>query len=687
MIVSERCNFFKHSSYSNFPAVAILIIIGFTVYGNSLGNSFVWDDELLVTANSSIRSLCHIPSFFFAGLAPEIGGNFYRPLQSLSYAVDFQCWGLNPFGYHLTNLLIHIANSVLVFFLIFALTNRRPVSFISSLLFLIHPVQTEAVAYIAGRSDLLAAFFLLFSLFFSLAGKKYLRPIQSVGLVKSVYLLLSILFFLLALLAKEAAIILPFLVVLCGCVLRKKPVMAGEGRPDFFTPPGMIKKQGRETEDREISGKSIRERVIRWPAAHCPLPIWYYVALFLVALLYALARYAIIRSGADPLTSNPYPFYERFLTGWKVVFLYIKVLLFPVHLRMERVIPISTTFFSSIVLVPLAVFSGIAVCLVKAYRRSKVLFFGGAWFFLALPPYMNWFPLNAEMAEHWLYLPSVGYFLLIAIFVEMIIIWDPKNLSSAGLQSCLDQAPPWRGTTISSLPGTRRSKNSLIGCTLLFTIIVSLAALTIRRNLDWKDNKTIYRATAGSSPGSPRARYNLGNIYLAEGRLDEAVREYRASLRIKPGDARCRGNLGKALLGLNRIPEAVREFEGAVSLRPENPPALTKLGAAYGLSGRPHDAVRVLQRSIIFDKNQPEAYNNLGSVYTRLERYDEAVRAYREALTLNPGMIEAVFNLGVVYYYQDRLDEAEKLMDDALHLDPNFTRAHIWREKIRDQGD
>ncbi len=401
--------------------------------------------------------------------------------------------------------------------------------------------------------------------------------------------------------------------------------------------------------------------------------LWFF---FLIILFYAAARYIALRSGAIPITSNPYPFYARFLTGWKVVLLYVKVLIFPFHLRMERLIPLATTFFSPPVLLAGGVISGTAVCLAKAYRRSSLVFFGIAWFFLALLPYMNWFPLNAEMADHWLYLPSVGFFLLIAISVEKIIIRGPKNLSSA---------PPWRGTTISNLPGTRGSKNSLIGCALLLAIIVSLAALTIRRNLDWKDNKTIYRATARTSPGSPRARYNLGNIYLAEGRLDEAVGEYRESLRIKPRDARCRGNLGKALLELNRIPEAVREFETAVSLQPEAPSTLTKLGAAYGLAGRPHDAVRVLERSIALDSSQPDAYNNLGSVYTRLGRYSEAVPSYREALKLKPGMIEAVFNLGVVYYYQERLDEAEKRMEEALRLDPNFTRAHIWRDKIKER--
>ncbi len=258
------------------------------VYGNSLKNSFVWDDELLVTGNPSIRSLSNIPGFFRTDLAPEIGGNFFRPLQAISYTIDYACWGLNPFGYHLTSILIHIANSILVFLLISDLIKRggskhslkpapgmdpdivaadyrmvtRIVPFLTALLFLVHPVQTESVAYIAGRADLLAAFFMLLAVLLSLESKKIFR------------LCLSLIFFLIALSAKEAAIILPLLIVIYHFTRGKMT-----GRAD-----------------------NIRLSPARW----------YYLALFLIALIYAAVRYIIIRSGGTQLSSNPYSFSERF---------------------------------------------------------------------------------------------------------------------------------------------------------------------------------------------------------------------------------------------------------------------------------------------------------------------------------------------------------------------------------------
>jgi len=587
---------------SNISLVAILVIIGFAVYGNSLGNSFVWDDELLVTGNLSIRSLSNIPDLFSTDLAPEVGGNFFRPLQAISYTIDYACWELNPFGYHLTGILIHLANSILVFYLLLALIKRPAVPFFTALLFLVHPVQTESVAYIAGRADLLAALFILLAVIFSLDGRKIFR------------LFISMVFFLLALSAKEAAIILPLLIIVSQIMRRK---ISGPADNDKLSPSG-----------------------------------WYYAILILVALIYAAVRYVIIRAGAASVSSNPYSFYERFLTGLEVILLYLKVFIFPIHLRMERVVFPVTALFSPVVMIASVILSGIAIGAVRAYRRSPIIFFGIAWFFVALLPYMNWFPLNAEMAEHWLYLPSIGFLLLFGLFSEKIIIRD-----------------------VAAQP-------SRFGLFLLAAVIVSLSALTIRRNLDWRENKTIYLATARYSPESPRAHYNLGNIYLSEGQLNDAVREFTESIRIKDWDPKSHSNMGKALLGLNRIPEAVREFEVTVVLEPESPTGLIKLGAVYGIAGRLDESIRVLLKAIALDPGQPDAYNNLGSVYTRLERYDEAERTYRVALRLNPRMVEAIFNLGVVYYYQGRFNEAEKRMEKALQLDPNFTRAQIWRKKI-----
>ena len=316
---------------------------------------------------------------------------------------------------------------------------------------------------------------------------------------------------------------------------------------------------------------------------------------------------------------------------------------------MERVVPIETSFFSLGVVLPVLFLCCVGIAAIKAYRSSKIAFFGIAWFFIALIPYMNWFPLNAEMAEHWLYVPSVGIFLLAALGLEQ-----------------LRRIVPLRVTYL----------------TFVF-VLVCFSFITVRRNLDWRDNETIYRQTARYSPGSPRAHYNLGNIYLEKGQFHRAIWEYRESLRIKPGDARVHRNLGKALLGLGRRQEAIGEFETAVSLEPSNPESYASLGAAYGMAGLHGEAIRELQRVIELRPDSVDAHNNLASVYTNTGRFKEALTEYEKALAIDPAMIEANFNLGIVYYNLFRPDDALAQFEKVLRLNPAFSPALMWRDKVR----
>ena len=596
---------------NDFLLTAVLIAAAFLLYANSLENSFVWDDEALVLGNPAIRSLEGVPRLFTARLFPEIpGGNFYRPVQSLSYAVDYSLWRLDPFGYHLTNILIHAGNAVLVYLLLLVLTGRRDISFMAALLFAVHPAATEAVDYVSGRADLLAAFFLYVSLLCSVARERLFTRQDGYGAARVFLFLAAVLSFVLALLAKEATVVLPLLLLLCTFCFGV--TRAGTET----TPPGR-----------------------RWGL---------YGTLFIAAAVYLCIRTAMFLGSTGAVSSNPYPFYERFLSSFKVILLYLKLLVFPFPLSMERVVPMETSFFSPAVFLPLLFLCAVAAAAVKAYRVSKAAFFGIAWFFIALLPYMNWFPLNAEMAEHWVYVPSVGFFLLAALGVARL----------------------------------HRSMPPRLAYSIFALVLVCLSFLTVRRNLDWRDNETIYTQTARYSPGSPRARYNLGNIYMEKGRFREAIEEYRASIRLKAGDARTRRNLGKALLGLGRPREAIGEFKAAVSLDPSSPESHTSLGAAYGMAGLHEEAIRELEMVVRFEPGSADAHNNLASVYTNTGRFEDALAEYEKALAIDPGMVEATFNLGIVYYNLGRPEDARDQFEKVLRLDPGFSPALMWSEKI-----
>lgn len=500
---------------------------------------------------------------------------------------------------------------MLVYFLLLALTGRRDISFMTALLFAVHPAATEAVDYVSGRADLLAAFFMYLSLLCSVAWER-LSVRQGRHTATKVFLFLAaVLSFVLALLTKEAMVVLPLLVLLCNFCF------------------GVT-----------FSGTETSPPRRRWGLSS---------AFFIAAAVYLSIRAAASFGRPGGLSSNPYPFHERFLTSFKVILLYLKLLVFPFPLSMERVVPMETSFFSATVLLPLFFLCAAALAAVRAYRVSKAAFFGITWFLIALLPYMNWFPLNAEMAEHWVYVPSVGFFLLVVLGVARL----------------------------------RRSMPPRFAYSIFALVLVCFSFITVRRNLDWRDNETIYRQTARYSPGSPRAHYNMGNIYLGKGRFREAIEEYGASIRLKPCDARTRRNMGKALLGLGRHREAIAEFSEAVSLEPSNPESYASLGAAYGMAGLHGEAIRELQRVIELGPDSADAHNNLASVYTNTGRFKDALAEYEKALAIDPGMVEANFNLGIVYYNLAHPDDALAQFEKVLRLNPGFSPASMWRERVR----
>src|SRR3989338_4613385 len=196
----------KISSSTHILLISLIITITFS---GSLKNDFAWDDSYLITGNDYIKSWSYVPKVFSTQLYEGSGmhSNFYRPLQLLSFMADYSLWKLNPFGYHLTSLLLHIFNSILVYLLAAIVCSSLTPAFITSLLFGIAPCISGITYYIPARSDLLMACFMLLSI---LLFTKYREK-------KKIFLYaVSVIFFIFALLSKEMAVILPILLVIMG---------------------------------------------------------------------------------------------------------------------------------------------------------------------------------------------------------------------------------------------------------------------------------------------------------------------------------------------------------------------------------------------------------------------------------------------------------------------------------------
>ncbi len=364
---------------TNFFLLALLIIVIFTVYANSLNGPFLLDDVALIKNNPLIKNILNIPNFFqkdiFANNLNERPiSSSYRPLQVVTYAIDYFLWGANPVIFHLGNILIHILNVLLVFFLIKKLFNNLLISYFVSLLFGIHPVNTQSVTYISGRADILVATFMLSSLICYINYSKSNR--------KS-FLLLSIVLYTLAIFTKESAILnLPLLLFIYNLTFDKRKTF------------------------------NINSYILYI------LPILIYFPMRVQAL-----KGTIIQN----LELAKIALVPRVVTSLKTLFIDIRISLLPYDLHFGRSTKIEYSIFSS----PESLLSALGLLSIffilhfqyKGWHRENriekgTFLFGILWFFLSMVPFLNIVPLQVFHSDNWLYFSSIGVYLILGGIVE-----------------------------------------------------------------------------------------------------------------------------------------------------------------------------------------------------------------------------------------------------------------------------
>jgi tetratricopeptide (TPR) repeat protein len=372
-------NLTKKQLYSS--VFLLFLIIGIAIYFNSFNNQLFWDDDDVIVNNIYTQDLSYFPKYFSENLISGVGqvSNYWRPLLLLSFAIDFQFWGFNPLGYHLINTILHIISAFLGFILLYRLTNKHfLLSFLPALFFLIHPLQTEAVSYVAGRADPLSTVFTLGSLIlytYFRDNKKYL------------YLYLSLLLFSLGLLIKEQVIFLPALVVLIEAVY-------------YF------------------SKNNIKKSLLNL------LPY------FSLSIVYFILRITVLNfnellSGSTYNALYDSSLWVRIYTFCLVVWQYFKLLFLPYNLHMAPEVNLISSFTSWPVISLIAFLLILVYFAYRMFDKNKYFAFGLLWFFIILAPRTNIISINRPMYEHWLYLPMLGFYL--ALFSLLFFVINKIN--------------------------------------------------------------------------------------------------------------------------------------------------------------------------------------------------------------------------------------------------------------------
>ena len=558
------------------------------VYANALGGAFLWDDLHLVVGNPLIKHWQAWPRLFGSDLfPPPIASGYYRPLQALSYGLDYRLWGLVPFGFHLTNVLLHAATAVLLFRVAVALLGATFPALVAALLFAVHPLHVEAVTYVAGRSDPLAAAFLL------LAMLAFLRRGRGAVAV-------SVAAYFLALLAREAAVVLPLLLVLVDRM-----------------PPG---------------------RARRPPRAYLPY------ALVLAAYL-VLRAFAVAGPGATPATAAV-PLARRMLTTASVVLEYLRLWLLPAGLHLERTVAPVAALTEPRAVAGVATMAALAAVILARRRRAWPIALGLAWFLVALLPVANLVPLATFMAEHWLYVPTMG--------LSLAAGWSVATAAADG----------------------RRQRAAVAAAAAI--VIAVYGAATARRNRDWRDARTLYESLVPLAPESVRVRVDLAHAYQEAGDVERARASYEETIRRwpdAPETADAWNNLGNIERDAGRLDAALAAYEHALTANPRHVSALNGRALALQRLGRSEDAERALLKAVAIAPESAVTHSNLGNVYFRRDELARARDEYVAAVRLDPDYADAHNNLGSAYFRLGQSDLAAEEYRRALQLNPRLEDA------------
>lgn len=625
-----------------------LVVIVLALFSNSLGRDFIWDDAALIQQNYLIRDLDNIPwlftqDFWAFAEGEDKGHDFYRPLISLSYLIDFRLWGDRPPYYHITNLLLHTLSSILVYLNLQVLLGKRWLAWLGAVFFAIHPIHTEAVSWISGRTDVICGFFFFLALFFYLNGRQGKRWVYSAG---------SLVAFFLALLSKEMTVTLPLVIFLYNLCFDELP------------------RQGRWWD-------VVRARLGRAMVESLP----YLVVVVLYLMIRLLALGFLITSGEE-MTESLQGFSSLRTIGAtllllaKTVALDLRLLVVPFPLNAHRLVSdLASNFGLTAWLALLAIVAVLALS-VLALRRAPAYAFAGLFFFVTILPVSGWLSIGDFVAERFLYIPSLA--VCLAATLLCTALWRRRR--TWGLALTLLIALPW-------------------------------AALTVRRNADWRDGLTFWSQTAAASPRSTiahnhlglefwyRGQYeqaiaefervfqideedkdaynNLAGVYFSQERYQEAEAHYRKAIALAPETALFHVNLGVVYERLEEPEKAIAAYQEALALDPRMSVAYYNLGLVYSRMGRWAEAIFYLERVLDIESTSAAAHNSLGLIYLDLELFSQAAFEFEQAMQLDPASAEILNNLALTYLHAEQFDRAIPFLERALQIAPEFAPAHF----------
>jgi Flp pilus assembly protein TadD len=667
-----------------------LVLLCLIAYLPTLHNGFVWDDDVFLTKNALIQAPDGLCRFWFSTQPSD-----YWPVTSTTLWLEWRLWGLHAAGYHATNVALHLAEALLLWSILRRL--RVPGAYLAALLFVVHPVNVESVAWIAQRKNLMAMLFYLLSIHCFLrtrwsdptpgrwldsaagpAPRSRVAPPSDLvappsDLVASPNDLialpsdlpmygLSLLAFIFALLSKGSVAPLP--VVFLGIIAWRRRVVGRDVlklTPFFLVAAALIgvnvwfQTHGSGEIVRHADGL---ERLLGAGAV-----VWFYLtkALLPVGLVFVYPQWNV---STDNLL-------------WWLPLLAAAALTGLLWARVRSLSPVIPSAARNPVRCGWRIPRSARNDRISRHEIWRSAWFAWLYFVVMLLPVMGftdvYFMQFSLVADHYQHLAIIGVLALAAAaWTQLGIDSRVKFVVAAGVVGLLAMAtyreagtfrddPALWTATVQRNPGSSMAQNNL-GMALFLQGRIAEAASRFERAL-------------AINPANAEAHYNRGLVLAREGRRGEAMAEDATAVRLRPAFPDAQNNLGKGLLHTGRPADAIPVFERALRLEPDNAETHANLGAALIATGHPREAVGELERALQLKPDYAETCNNLGVALAGAQRLPEAIVQYERALALKPDYFEADINLGNALANSGRLADAAARFQDALRLNPNYAPA------------
>ncbi len=625
-----------------------------------------FDDPLYVTDNIHVKSGITLRSIQWAFTTGDASN--WHPLTWMSHMLDVQLFGLNPLWHHLTNLLFHIANTLLVFFLFHRMTKAPLKSAFVAALFAVHPLHVESVAWVAERKDVLSTFFWM------LTTGAYVYYVE---LPSRFRYSVVVTFFVLGLLAKPMLVTLPFVLLLLDYWPLRRLQGAGTGEPGAGSAKQTTSRAQEPLSANKIkSSKKLTDQIIAPPSVLVTLEVsspgprhpgsvhsgasalsfrssvlrpllQEKIPLIVFAALSCIVTYIAQKRGGSVVSFEGIPPGVRIANAFVSYIFYIGKTIWPNNLAVFYPHPGSLPLWQPLGAVLLLI--AVTVLVIRTAKRLPYLTMGWLWFTGTLVPVIGIVQVGGQaLADRYTYIPLIGLFIMAA--------WGIPDLLKKWRHA---QSP---------------CKEALFASSSL--VFLSLFIVTWTQVPYWRNDIALYDHSLKVAGPSDVILCNRGLAYGKLGNQRQAISDYDRAMEINPEYADVYNHRGIAYDRLGNQRQAISDYGRAIQINPEYADAYNNRGIAYDRLGDQRQAISDYDSAIEINPEYGDAYNNRGSAYDRLGNQRQAISDYDRAIEINPERSEPYNNRGMALGKLGNLQQAISDYNRAIEINPKYAYAY-----------